>query len=72
MKSAEDWVDDGFDWGIEDPRPFREAQIQRYRQIQADALKYCVGVYDDMQRDGFTLGVEMIRKFANQLDPQTK
>ena len=64
LKSAEDWADDGFDWGVEDPRPFRDAQIQRYRQIQADALRYAAGFIPQGWSKRSSLIIE-----ANQLDP---
>ena len=64
LKSAEDWADDGFDWGVEDPRPFRDAQIQRYRQIQADALRWAYEQRASVQ------GYARIIELANQLDPK--
>jgi len=67
LKPAEEWADDGFDWDIEDPRPFRDAQIQRYLQIQADALRWAanqIAVHDS------PFVIAKISRLANQLDPK--
>jgi len=65
IKPAKDWADEFFIANS----PLSKTLEPVVRQIQADALRYCVEMYDNMQRDGFTIGVEMIREYAKQLDP---